>query len=380
MRIKTFYAKNMKAALQLIKEQMGPDALIVSSREFPPPGSGRAASGFEVVAAVDEDPHLPPASSGRTEDCGAAAVGGMAGRGGDGDADTYSFRARGAEAEGRNRVPTAEPRFLESVRFGSARDEEPEAELRQMLLDREVSEPVAGKLLEEARALVSDEARGDVRALRKALATAARDLMAESAHADGLPRKRLLVLLGPTGVGKTTSIAKLAARLALRHRKKVALLSLDGYRIGAVEQLRTYAGLMGMPFRFVRDAAELTRAVEEFARRDFILVDTIGHGPRNLEPLLELGRFLETRTDVERHLVLSAATKPRDFPEIAARFACCHPDHLLFTKLDETGTLGPILSELVRTGKPLAYYSDGQRVPEDFHAANREGIVDLILN
>ena len=370
MRIKTFYAKNMKAALQLIKEQMGPDALIVSSREFPPPGSGRTAAGFEVVAAVDEDPQLPAVPGGHIS----------AGRERNIDGDTCSFRARGGEAEDRVPMPVAGPRFLESVRFGSPRDEEPETELRQMLLDREVSEPVAGRLLEEARALVSEEAREDVRALRKALATAARNLMAESANADGLPRKRILVLLGPTGVGKTTSIAKLAARLALRHRKKVALLSLDGYRIGAVEQLKTYASLMGVPFRFVRDAAELTRAVEEYARRDFILIDTIGHGPRNLEPLLELGRFLEPRTDVERHLVLSAATKPTDFPEIAARFACCNPDHLLFTKLDETTTLGPVLSELVRTGKPLAYYSDGQRVPEDFHAAGREQVVDLILN
>jgi flagellar biosynthesis protein FlhF len=181
-------------------------------------------------------------------------------------------------------------------------------------------------------------------------------------------------------VGKTTSLAKLAARLALQNKKKVVLMTLDGYRIGAIEQLRSYAGLMGIPFRFVDQVSELPQAIEENNQRDFILIDTAGRGPRDLESMRALASFLKQSDFIERHLVLSAATKPSDMREIMNRFEICQPDHLLFTKLDETSTPGPILNELVRTQKSFSYYSNGQRVPDDLHAVPRERIIDIVLN
>jgi flagellar biosynthesis protein FlhF len=214
----------------------------------------------------------------------------------------------------------------------------------------------------------------------RSVTNAALALVADPSTKNGMPAKRIVAFVGPTGVGKTTSIAKLAARLALQKNKKVVLMTLDGYRIGAIEQLRSYAGLMGIPFRFVDQVSELPQVIEENNQRDYILIDTAGHGPRDLESMRALASYLKKSDSIERHLVLSAATKPSDMREIMDRFEICQPDHLLFTKLDETSTPGPILNELVRTRKSFSYYSNGQRVPDDLHAVPRERIIDIMLN
>jgi flagellar biosynthesis protein FlhF len=180
-------------------------------------------------------------------------------------------------------------------------------------------------------------------------------------------------------VGKTTSLAKLAAHLALKKKMKVLLMTLDGYRIGAVEQLRSYAGLMGIPFRFVADVSELPQIIEENSQRDYILIDTAGRSPRDLSAMQHLADFLRRSEHIERHLVLSASTKPSDMRKTMDQFEICRPGHLLFTKLDETSTPGPILNELVRTQKCFSYYTDGQQVPDDLHAAPREHFMDIVF-
>ncbi len=194
-----------------------------------------------------------------------------------------------------------------------------------------------------------------------------------------MPEKRVVAFVGPTGVGKTTSLAKLAAHLALQKKMKVVLMTLDGYRIGAVEQLRSYAGLMGIPFRFVADVSELPQIIEENSQRDYILIDTAGRSPRDLSAMQRLADFLQRSEHIERHLVLSASTKPSDMRKTMDQFEICRPGHLLFTKLDETSTPGPILNELVRTQKCFSYYTDGQRVPDDLHAAPMEHFMEFVF-
>ena len=391
MRIKTFYARSMAAALAQIKQELGPDALILSSREFPPSGSAGAANGVEVVAAVDEEGFgQPEPRSNNATQHARIQIPGRRGADLHRQEDTYSFggpavcigsKERNMEAASADLTGEGITENLTPVSTGvSMLEEGPMRECRRLLLAKEISEPLTSQLLEVACSSLHPGDPLSLPALQKAVTAVACSRVSRSGSPEGLPGKRVVVFVGPTGVGKTTSIAKLAARLALKHRKKVVLLSLDGFRIGAVEQLKTYAGLMGMPFRFVRDVASLAQTIDECSQRDHILVDTTGYGPRNAGPLLELGRFLVAFGDAECHLVMSATTKPRDIPEITSRFECCNPDHLLFSKLDETMTLGPILDELVRTAKPMRYYSDGQRVPEDFHTAPPERIVNLVLN
>jgi flagellar biosynthesis protein FlhF len=215
--------------------------------------------------------------------------------------------------------------------------------------------------------------------LLRSVTQAVLDLIAGPSSKTDMPGKKIVAFIGPTGVGKTTSLAKLAAHLALEKKKKVLLLTLDGYRIGAVEQLRCYAGLMGIPFRFVDQVSELPRLIEDNKQRDYILIDTAGRGPRDMAAMKSLSNYLGESEHIERHLVLSATTKQADLHKIVDQFEVCRPDHLLFTKLDETSTPGPILNELVRTKKYFSYYTDGQSVPNDLHTVPRDRIIDLVL-
>jgi flagellar biosynthesis protein FlhF len=248
------------------------------------------------------------------------------------------------------------------------------------LVSSGVDEWLARKLLTDARDELNT-GRGKTRSeLLRAAGVAAGGLLSRPSSPDGTPRKKVVAFVGPTGVGKTTAMVKLAAQLALRQKKKVIVMTLDGYRIGAIEQLKSYAGLLGIPFRFVSQVRDLAKAVAEQGQRDYVLIDTAGRSPRDLGAMREISDYLQSSEEVEKHLVLSATTKQSDMRDIVERFDVCRPDYLLFTKLDETWTLGPILNELVRSQKPMSYYSDGQRVPEDLHIAPPEQIVDIVLS
>jgi flagellar biosynthesis protein FlhF len=253
-------------------------------------------------------------------------------------------------------------------------------ELYHDLVAGDVDPALARRLVSEAAVGLTHGKRRSRTALIDAVAQALPGMAEDASREKDLPGKKVVAFIGPTGVGKTTSIAKLAAHLSLGRKKKVILFSLDGYRIGAVEQLRTYAGLMGVPFRFVSQVSELPRLIEDNVQRDYVLIDTAGRGRRDMYLMEQMAGFLRGADYIERHLVMSASMKASDMRRVQDQFAMCRPDHLLFTKLDETATPGPILNELARTRKNFSYYTDGQRVPDDLHIAARGRIMDLVLN
>ncbi len=395
--MKTFYAKTMAEALRKVKSELGHDALLLSTKESQNrSGVGGRVSGYEVVAAIEAPDEqdlvsLHHAAQSRAVAEVPASIETMPAQGAETESPIYTrasirHTAAGTPAGGMRstkasagvgRRHTKEAPVPESV---PALPDSTSAALYSDLVSNGVQDWLARKLLVDGQRYLAPKQRRTRASLLRSVVRAAETLIAGSPSEDGMPGKRVVVFVGPTGVGKTTSIAKLAARLALQKRKKIVLMTLDGFRIGAVEQLRTYAGLMGIPFRFVNDIADLPKAIKEQRQRDFILIDTAGRTPRDLKALKELAGFLNSVSDIERHLVLSATTKASDLKEIVERFEICRPDRLLFTKVDETSSLGSILNELVRSGKALSYYSDGQRVPEDLHAAPKEQIVDMVLN
>jgi len=198
------------------------------------------------------------------------------------------------------------------------------------------------------------------------------------------PHKKIMMFVGPTGVGKTTTIAKLAARYAykLSQRHKVGIITLDTYRIGAVEQLMTYAKMMKLPIETVVDPSDFEEALNALRHNDYILIDTVGSSQHDKEKIEKLKSFLKVDSfaEINVNLVLSAVTKYDDLTDIYKNFSLLPIDTLIFTKLDETKTYGNIFSLLLDTKKPVSYFSIGQEVPDDLIVADADYILKGILN
>ncbi len=186
--------------------------------------------------------------------------------------------------------------------------------------------------------------------------------------------------VGPTGVGKTTTIAKLAADLHLKQKKKVGLISIDNYRIGAVEQLKTYAAIIGIPFITAFSLEDITNAAKKMQTRDVVLIDTAGMSHLDASRLKELAELLDRYSEISIQLVLSATTKRTDMKEIVNHFSMLNPKSYVFTKLDETRRCGGIIDQIFDFKLPVSFITNGQKVPEDIVEATKHGISRMVLN
>ena len=191
-----------------------------------------------------------------------------------------------------------------------------------------------------------------------------------------------VIFLGPTGVGKTTTIAKIASRLCVQNKKRVALITTDTYRVKAAEQLRTYADILNIPFRIVYQQEDMKGALQEFMNFDFVLIDTAGHSPKNEEQLSAQAQYIGVVQDsmrVELYLVMSATTKYRDLIGISDAYAKFGAYHIIFTKLDETSAFGNMLNIKLYTGAALSYVTNGQDVPDDIEVFRAQKTVRILL-
>lgn len=189
----------------------------------------------------------------------------------------------------------------------------------------------------------------------------------------------MAAFVGPTGVGKTTTIAKLSAELSLKQKRNVGIISVDSYRIGAADQLKTYASIMGLPCLSAFTREDLAQALKKMGGKDVILIDTAGQSHRDSKRLKELGALLGNGLSIDTHLVLSAAIKPEDMKEAANNFSILKPSSYVFSKVDETRTRGGIIDQLLDLKLPISYIANGQRVPEDIFPATRRSVLRMIL-
>ena len=214
-----------------------------------------------------------------------------------------------------------------------------------------------------------DDSEGFETCWRKSLALFAQRM--PTIEDDMIKKGGVFALVGPTGVGKTTTIAKMAARYALKHGTgNIALVTTDNYRIGAQEQLRTYGRILGTPVKIANNASELRQVLKSLYDKDLVLVDTAGTSQRDMRLTEQFSMLSEGSSLIKSYLVLSASSQQQVLSETVEAYKKVHLDGCVLTKLDESITLGGALSTIVQNKLPLAYVSDGQRVPEDLHLAN----------
>jgi flagellar biosynthesis protein FlhF len=253
------------------------------------------------------------------------------------------------------------------------------------LIQAQVSRELAGVLMAAVRAELSQEELASTESVRSAMRRQIERMIPVAAgatpggkQADGRPL--MIALVGPTGVGKTTTIAKLAATYQLKHQLRVGLITTDTYRIGAVDQLRTYAGIIGVPLRVAMTAVEARAAVEALADCDVILIDTAGRSPTDTRRLGELADMLALTRPHETHLVLSSTAGEGSLRHAVKGFGGLRPDRVILTKLDETVGMGVVLSVLREAAVQLSYLTTGQEVPADIEQGSSSRLAGLVLD
>jgi flagellar biosynthesis protein FlhF len=261
----------------------------------------------------------------------------------------------------------------------------PLMDLYTRLLEQDVDGSIADELIAHVRDELTADELSDESVVRQtllrhmaAMTPAVEKVTPASRQPDGRPLT--LALVGPTGVGKTTTLAKLAAAYKLRQGRRVGLITADTYRIAAVDQLRTYAEIIGLPLKVVLTPAEILAACQSLADCDAILIDSAGRSQHDATRLDELRRFVDAVAPHETHLVLSATASGSVLTRIAERFAPLAPSRVIFTKLDEAVTLGPLLGVARRIGLKLSYFTTGQEVPDHIELAHPDRLARAILS
>ncbi len=370
MRVKSYFAPSVEAAMEQARREMGPEALLVSNRKAPP--EAQELGEYEVVFAV-----LP----------------------GEGEKQSAPQKAA-TPAE----APAEDPVMRELVRLrrqledmGSALNSQasqwaipaPEfAEVFSRLVQNDFSVDIAKKIMKRAHERLESDAlprmRGKQRfegeSIERAVHAELETLVSVDAAIElSDDRARVLALVGPPGSGKTTTLVKLAVRYGLTCARGVQLITTDTRRVAAVEQLRTFAAILGSGFDAVDTMRGLDQALEANREKGLILIDTQGYAASEMGEAAELAQFLSHEKRVEVHLTLPASMRSQDLSRIIDRFEIFAPSKLIFTRIDETSSLGAIVSESARTGKPVSYLGTGQQIPEDIEPATARRLLEAVL-
>jgi flagellar biosynthesis protein FlhF len=376
MQIKRFKARDVRTALNMVKEELGPEAVILSTREIK--DRGDLGPAFEVTAGAGYHPPSPT-----------AAVKAYTAAGGYASPSPASANPAKAAKPSEEKGPSlaglgtelAEIKGLildMTHRAGLTdrlRDRPDMVRLYRELLERELDPALARGLVEK----VAEQSNGGGAPYELLNRRLRRLLKTNRPFGGGEPAgPRHMALVGPSGVGKTTTLAKLAAHFSMKEQRKVAIISLDTFRLGAADQLRTYARIMGLPVRVVQDREEFRQAMELFENMDLVLIDTSGRCLTHRESMDELRGALGDLPSAKVLLVLSAATKDRDLAWAIEQTEKLPVEGLVISKLDETRAYGNVVNNLIKYKKPVSFLTNGQKVPEDIIPATPDRLAGLI--
>lgn len=386
MKVKRYLVKDMNEAMIKIKNELGMDAVILNTRKIKSGGLFKFFKKpvIEVVAAIDE-----PITTTRVNRPQEQQV-------------VQTQQPKPAEYSSldpeKKMDTTINSEMVELKKMVQLLIEKvdhiehhsPAAEVTQtsqedfyvdFLKQRDIQESIAKKILEIVQRQISlNEKNHDT--VINAMKVIAREYLGDikTIDRDIQGKPSVYMFLGPTGVGKTTTLAKIAARLTLVDNKKIGLITADTYRIAAVEQLKTYSEILGIPLEVIYEAGELEEALYKFRDKDYILIDTAGRSHKSKELKSDYDELIKFLDSVKVFLVMSMTTSYKDMKSIIESYDFLDDYRLLFTKLDEATSYGNILNLKVVTGKPLSYFTIGQSVPDDIEEADKEKIIQYIFD
>ncbi len=391
MASRTFTAESIQAAISMVKESIGPDAVILNTRRLPKKAKDPYGKDmFEVIATQSSEPSKPSIKAG-------AVLAKKPERPQNPFSRITADHVMPEEREIEKPTPAL-----------SAIQAELDA-LKDMIKTLTFSDgiPEAVRSIPECMALFNRLASTGLteKRARRFMSIAHESMDGRSFTGSELNRKvidlllstidvtdpfieigaanqnkcRAFALVGPTGSGKTTTIAKLAAELSIVRKLKVGVISLDGYRIGALEQIKTYASIMGIQCMAAFSSEDLAIAMKKMENKDVILIDTAGYSHFDTDRMSEISGLIGNGTDISTLLVLSATTSREDMLEAAKRYSALKPEAYVFTKLDETCRPGVILDQILDMRMPVAFITNGQKVPDDLVAATRKKILGFVF-
>ncbi|MFH1549778.1 MAG: flagellar biosynthesis protein FlhF [Planctomycetota bacterium] len=377
MNIKTYHAPTMREALEMAKSDLGGDAVILHTRCLKRGGFFGFGGREEVEITASSDVRvLPRGPEVRTRKVPRAverAYNPPAENTSEGGVATLQQEVDSIKTLLMDYVAGQEKKIL-----GKAPGEL--TALYKLLLRRgihpDLSRDIIRRLKKPASKNEEKENPGHFELLRSTIAGLIKTSPPIAALDDG---PMVAALIGPTGVGKTTTVAKLAANFKLVQGLDVGLVTLDTYRIAAVQQLKTYADIIGIPVNVILTPEELRQARKTFAGKDIILVDTAGRSQRDAKRMDELQVFLDAGNFDQIHLVVSAATNDANLEDIMKRFAPLATDHIIVSKMDEAACPGHVLRVVLESDKRLSYVTTGQEVPDDIEAADAQRFTTMIL-
>lgn len=395
MKIKKFTGKSFQEAFERMREELGGEAIILNSRKVKQNGlnfmAGREL--YEITAAIDPangttQPAAPVYRRPKqlVNEVGSAPVR----HNGSGRQEMPpeqklvlqqlgEIRALKDDLQDVKKVLGQVADFLKYSRMPAL----PETfkALLKKLVDNEVNEELATAIVQTVYARMDASSFKDSERVTRAVSQLITRMLKTAPPLEVVKRRPYVVaLVGPTGVGKTTTVAKIAANLKLHHNKRVALISADTYRIAAIEQLQTFANIAGISMSVAYSPQDMREAINKYRDRDLILIDTVGRSQKHEAHLNDLRQFVDAANPDEVHLVMNLTASLKTLLDVIRRFSVMRPNRFLFTKLDETTTPGNMLNVLYKYQTPISYVTNGQTVPNDIANAEAEALAQFILD
>ncbi|MGG0657952.1 flagellar biosynthesis protein FlhF [Rummeliibacillus pycnus] len=368
MKMKKYIASSMAAAMKKVQVDLGDDAIIASSKVVYSKGflGMFKKKSYEVVAGIERKNQKETMISPRTIQQPIIIESETT------EKQTETIKKELADLK----------TMMESMKRRSASVQYPDEladiieKLEQQEINHELITQIGDGLFTVVKNSKNDLSQNELQELaKKHILSILRELPFGGISYD----KKYINVLGPTGVGKTTTIAKMAARAVLQEKKKIGFITTDTYRIAAIEQLKTYANLLQAPVEIVYSRDDYEKALRKFEHLDLIFIDTAGRNYKEAKYIKDLQQLIDVEKNVENYLVLSLTAKERDMATIIEQFLAFPVKKLIFTKLDETNTIGSMINLMVKYKKGLAYYTNGQEVPEDIEEASMKNMIDLLF-